>query len=153
MSDSGKTSYILETKLQFLTVGLFEYLWHFAAIGGSIQAILVPGRRHKKLNLLIEFWNSVFIKFDFEAYQNQVASSLHSKKIDLLCFFLFQAFIYPPDTKSSGVSPLDPPPGLRHRSTAKHTVPPNLHRDCRMNLWWFFTKYNIQKLRSFKNGH
>ena len=33
-----------------------------------IQAILTFGRRHKKLNLLIEFSNSIFIKFYFKAY-------------------------------------------------------------------------------------
>ena len=35
-------------------------------VQGFIQAILMSGRRHKKLNLLIEF--SIFIKFYFKAY-------------------------------------------------------------------------------------
>ena len=36
-----------------------------------IQAILMSGWWHIKLNLLIEFWNSIFMKFYFEAYQNK----------------------------------------------------------------------------------
>ena len=35
---------------------------------GFIQAILMSSRWHKKLNFLIEFSNSIFIKFYFEAY-------------------------------------------------------------------------------------
>ena len=35
---------------------------------GFIQAILMSGRRYKKLSLLIEFSNSIFIKFYFKAY-------------------------------------------------------------------------------------
>ena len=47
----------------------------------------------KKKALLIKkgvvgFWNSIFIKFYFQAYQNKLASSLHSKQISLLCSFL-----------------------------------------------------------------
>ena len=38
---------------------------------GFIQAILMPVRRHKKLNLLIEFSNSIFIKFYFIAFQHK----------------------------------------------------------------------------------
>ena len=34
---------------------------------GFIQTILISGRSLKKLNLLIEFWNSIFIKFYFKA--------------------------------------------------------------------------------------
>ena len=35
---------------------------------GFNQAILMPGGWHKKLNLLTECSNSVFIKFNFKAY-------------------------------------------------------------------------------------
>ena len=35
---------------------------------GFIQAIFMSVRRHKKLNLLIEFSNWIFIKFFFKAY-------------------------------------------------------------------------------------
>ena len=35
---------------------------------GFIQAILISGRWHKKLNILIEFSISIFIKFCFKAY-------------------------------------------------------------------------------------
>ena len=51
-----------------------------------IQAILMSGRWHKKLNLLLEFWNSVFIKCYFEAYQNKLALSLQNR---LVCYVLF----------------------------------------------------------------
>ena len=37
-------------------------------IQAFIQAVLMSGRRHKKLNLLIDFWNSIFMKFYFTAY-------------------------------------------------------------------------------------
>ena len=37
-------------------------------IQGFIQAILMSIRWHKKLNLLIEFSNSIFIKFYFKAF-------------------------------------------------------------------------------------
>ena len=33
-----------------------------------IQAILMSGRWHKRLNRLIEFWNSVFLNFCFNSY-------------------------------------------------------------------------------------
>ena len=36
-------------------------------VRGFIQAILISGRRHKKLNFLIEFLNLIFIKFYFKA--------------------------------------------------------------------------------------
>ena len=45
---------------------------------GFIQAILMSGRWYKKLNLLIEFSNSIFVKFYFETYQNKSALSWHS---------------------------------------------------------------------------
>ena len=113
---------------------------------GFIQAILISSRRHKKLNLLIEFWNSIFRKFYFEAYQNKLASSLHSKWISLLWSFLFYTIIYPPDVKRSGALPPDPPLGLHHGLTTKLTVPPDPHLHCRIILWSFFLKYNIRKL-------
>ena len=40
---------------------------------GFIQAILMSSRQYKKLNLLIEYWNSIFIKFYFWAHQNKLA--------------------------------------------------------------------------------
>ena len=44
-----------------------------------IQSILISGKQHKKLNFLNEFWNSIFVKFYFEAYQNKLDSSLYSR--------------------------------------------------------------------------
>ena len=51
---------------------------------GFIRAILMSGRRHKKLNFLIEFSNSIFIKFCFKPYwrwtsiQNKLAYNVSS---------------------------------------------------------------------------
>ena len=53
-------------------------------------------RQHKKLNLLINFPNSIFIKFDVKAYwrrtciQNKLAYKVSS---------YFKVFIYLPDIK------------------------------------------------------
>ena len=58
------------------------------------------GTRHKKLNLLIEFLNSIFIKVCFKADKNILRSDLRSKQISLLVFSYFQLFICPPDVKS-----------------------------------------------------
>ena len=52
-----------------------------------IQGILMSSRQLKKLNLLIEFCNSIFIKFYFHAYQNKLPSSLLQNK--LACHILF----------------------------------------------------------------
>ena len=40
-------------------------------VQGFIQAILMSIRRHKELNLLIEFSNSIFIKSNFKLFQNK----------------------------------------------------------------------------------
>ena len=64
-----------------------------------IPAILMSGQKQKILNLLIQFWKSVFIKFYSKIYRNSLASS--SIQIKLVSFFpLFQAIIYPPDRNS-----------------------------------------------------
>ena len=44
------------------------YIHALSTLQKFIQAILMSGRPHKKLNLLIEFSNSIFIKFYFKAY-------------------------------------------------------------------------------------
>ena len=43
-------------------------IWNQCCFQGFIQAILMSVRRHKQLNLLTEFWNSIFIKFYFKAF-------------------------------------------------------------------------------------
>ena len=64
---------------------------------GFIQGIFMSRRRYRKLNLLIEFSNSIFIKFYFKAYwrwtfiQNKLA----------YCFFYFELFVCPSDVKRS----------------------------------------------------
>ena len=42
-----------------------------------IQAILMFGKRHKKLNLLIESLRSIWLQFYFQAYRNRLVSNLH----------------------------------------------------------------------------
>ena len=41
--------------------------FHWMPQQGFIQAILMSGRRHRKLSLLIEFLKSIFIKYYFKA--------------------------------------------------------------------------------------
>ena len=89
--------------------------FRFITRQGFIQAILMSGRRHKKLNLLIQFLNSIFIKLYFETYrhwtciQNKLACYVSS----ILSYLssrckktkVFQG-IYPPEA----------PPGLPHEA-------------------------------------
>ena len=49
-------------------VGNFGNAGKFSNIGIIILAVLMSGRWHKKLNIIIEFSNSIFIKFYFNAY-------------------------------------------------------------------------------------
>ena len=49
----------LKSELFVCILSVFLYVY--------IQVILMPDRRHKKLNLLIEFWNSNFTKLYFKA--------------------------------------------------------------------------------------
>ena len=49
------------------------------AIQRFIQALLMSVRWNKKLNLLIEFWSSTFIKFYFKSCRNSLALILRSK--------------------------------------------------------------------------
>ena len=64
------------------------------AILGFIQAIMMPIRRSKKLNLLIAFSNLISTIL----FQSILALNLHSKQINL-GFFYFKLFICPPDVK------------------------------------------------------
>ena len=56
---------------------------------GFIQAVLMSGRRHRKLNLLIEFKNSIFKKINLK----HVIVELAFKINQLASFLLFQAGI------------------------------------------------------------
>ena len=84
-----------------------------------MQAILMSGRRHKKLNLLIEFWNSIFIKRHFKAYENKLDSNLHLIYISLPGFFCFNLFIWLPDVKGPNFFSFAPLPSTN--------VPPYTH--------------------------
>ena len=91
-------------------------------IQGYIQAILMSGRRHKKLNLLIEFSNSTFIKFYFKAcwclkicIRNKCAYEV---------FFLFEAIYLSSRCKQTkmfkGFTPLTP-----HHDLLQHLETPS----------------------------
>ena len=71
------------------------YLFSRQQFQGFIQTILMSCWQHKKFHLLIQFWNSIFIKFCFKAYKNRLTWSLHSKQIRIskLYFFYFKPFV------------------------------------------------------------
>ena len=71
----------------------WEQWRRYSILQGFIQAILMSGRRHKKLNLLIEFSNSFFIKSNFKAFwhQNYVQNTLVYQVSSILsCLFFHQ---------------------------------------------------------------
>ena len=45
----------------------------------------------KKINLSINFWSSIFIKFYYKAFKNRLASNLHLKKLGCFVSTLFSA--------------------------------------------------------------
>ena len=87
-----------------------------------VQAILMAGRRHKKLNLL-NFQTQSIKFYSKTCYKDRLTSNLHlhSKYISLLGFF-FKLSICPPNVKRSTFfrgftiwpPPPSSPPGLRH---------------------------------------
>ena len=79
---------------------------------GFIQAILMPGRQQKKLNLLTEFSNLIFVKFYFKAYWCWIC--LQNKLAYLTSFFYFKLFLQ----FFSGALPPELPPELRHEPVA-----------------------------------
>ena len=104
-------------------------------IQGFIPAILMSVRQYKKLNLLLEFSNSIFIKFYFKAFWHwsYVQNTL------TLGFFFYKLFIWPPDVKRpksfSGLTPWTPTKSsLWSRCRAYSTLTPSP------------TVYNTQKL-------
>ena len=64
-----------------------------------VQAILMAGRRYKKLNLL-SFQTQSIKFYSKTCYKNRLTSNLHSNYISLLGFF-FKLFICPPNVKRS----------------------------------------------------
>ena len=52
----------------FSDVVNFNNAGNLSNVGNIILAVLMSGRWHKKLNIIIEFSNSIFIKFYFNAY-------------------------------------------------------------------------------------
>ena len=106
-----------------------------------IPAILISARRHKKLYLLIEFWNSMFTKFYFKAYRNSLASSYIQNK--LACYISSISSYYLPSRHKElqifdRLCPLNSPLGFPHRPAA------TLH--CR-SIWKLnlFSKTDISK--------
>ena len=102
----------------------------------------MSGRRHKRLYLLIEFSNSIFIKFYFKTYWCWLCI-----QDSLLGFFYFKLFICPPDVKRTKVfqglyslnprngSAMNPLQSLQHLETSD----------------WILQYSKTQS--SFKNGH
>ena len=87
-----------------------------------VQAILMAGRRHKKLNLL-NFQTQSIKFYSKTCYKDRLTSNLHlhSKYISLLGFF-FKLSICPPNVKRStffsGFTIWPPPPPHHHQGSA-----------------------------------
>ena len=79
-----------------------KYIWMWYCMHvcniyhGFIWAVLMSGRQHKKLNLLIVFSNSIFIKFDVKAYWRWTCIQ---NKLAYKVSFYFMLFICHPDVK------------------------------------------------------
>ena len=89
----------------------------------------------------------------FWSTSKQIGFELALKIIQLAIFiFYFKPLFTPPppppcaDVKRPGTLPPNSSPWLYNRSTAKFTMPQNLYLHCRIILWSFFMKYDIQKL-------
>ena len=110
-------------------------------VEGFIQAILMSGRRHKILNLLIEFSNSIFIKIYFKAYwrwtciQNKLPYKVYSM---LSYLFALQTKIF-----FKGFTPLNP-----HQGPAINLLRSLQHFE---SLTCILQHSKTQSL--FKNGH
>ena len=95
---------------------------------GFIQAILMSGRRHKKLNLLTEFSTQSSKKFILKHIDTELAYKINY----LTKFLLFKLFICPPDVKRPKYFRSFTPetsPGFHHKPVAVLTAPgePYLH--------------------------
>ena len=76
-----------------------------------MPAILMPGRRHKKLNLLIQFCNSNFHKIIFWNISKQTGFKLAFKISYLATFFSILSYHSPPrPTRAKALPPPPPPP-------------------------------------------
>ena len=84
-----------------------------------IQAILMSGRQHKKLNL-----HKILL-------QNTLALNFHSKKNSLIVFFYFKLFIFPQYIKRPkcfrDFNPLESPPRVCQELAVKIKAPWDLH--------------------------
>ena len=110
-----------------------------------VQAILMAGRRYKKLNLL-SFQTQSIKFYSKTCYKNRLTSNLHSNYISLLGFF-FKLFICPPNVKRStffsGFT-IWPPPLITTRAPPwTSTSWPYLHFT--KISWSFYKKQNIRK--------
>ena len=104
-----------------------------------MPAILMPGRRHKKLNLLIQFCNSNFHKIIFWNISKQTGFKLAFKISYLATFFSILSYHSPPrPTRAKALPPPPPPPnpslGLHNGPPAKITVPSNPHFQCKIKF-------------------
>ena len=101
--------------LQFFEKKTKHLLWKFSFhTVKEYPSNFDVGKYHKKLSVLTEFLNSIFIKFYFKAYWCWTC---------ILGFYYFKLFICPPNVRRSKflrVLPSEPPPVLHHE-------PPHLH--------------------------
>ena len=102
--------------------------FHYSIYHGFIQAILMLDRQHKKLNVLIELLNSIFIK----CFLKHLVVELAFKINNLTKFLLFSATYFSSKCKKVKIfqmlNPLNPHQGST-MNTAEITAPckPQLH--------------------------
>ena len=106
---------------------------------GFVQAILMSGRRHKKL---IEFSNSIFLRFYFTAYWRWTCIQ---NKLGLLGFFYLR-YLFSPDPKKpnifQGLYPLNP-----HQGSVMSTLWSIQHLKTHLHFTTFENSIFV------KNGH
>ena len=118
---------------------------------GFIQAVLISGRRHKKPNL-IEFWNSIFIKFYFKAYWCWTCIKLLCKVFSILSYLFAlkmlksQDFSLPPWTPTRALpwiccgaySTLRPPPAFYNFRKLNLCLKTDISKTAWINPKYFF---------------
>ena len=111
---------------------------------GFMQTILMSSRQHKKLDLLIEFWNSMFLKKFILKHIKTVWlwPCIQSKLFGYLSSFI--SYYLPFRLKWLEALPPELPIWLHHRPDMKLIVPPDTHPHCRIILWSFSQNVTIK---------
>ena len=97
----------------------------------------MSGRRHKKINLLIEFWDSIFIKLYFET-SKQIGFKLAFKISYLAIFFSILSYHSLPKPTRAKVLPPNLSLGLRDGPPAKLPVPSDPYFHCKIKFVTIF---------------